>query len=52
MTDQQREPGSDEQMGPERLKTIQDRQDLEDARWIEEQRKVETQPTTDEEQND
>jgi hypothetical protein len=45
---EQRDPGNDDQMGPERMKHIRDRQDLEDARWVEEQRKVEAQPTTEE----
>jgi hypothetical protein len=47
MTDK-REPGSDDQMGDDRLAEIQRRQDLEDARWVEEQRKVEAQPDTEE----
>jgi hypothetical protein len=43
MTDHKRhnEPGSDEQMGPDRLKNIEERLDLEQAEMLEEERKTE-----------
>jgi hypothetical protein len=41
-----RDPGSDEQMGPERLDEIQHKLDLEEADMVEEERRTAAAPTT------